>query len=131
MARQPPGVRGPGGPSPDRGGRRDQTPGEQGLPAGASHDSALHRASLPVMRAITRVPQWLLLVLTGVFLLFGLIQTGDLIWLGVVLLSIVTLFFAWLLALAWPAVPASGRVLRSLVVLALIGITILKAMGRL
>jgi hypothetical protein len=84
-----------------------------------------------MMKVLTRVPQWLLLVLTGVFLLLGLIQTGDLTWLGVVLLSIVTLFFAWLLALSWPAVGPSGRILRALVVLALIGITVLKGMGRL
>lgn len=83
------------------------------------------------MRTLTRFPRWLLLVLTGFLLFFGLIQTGDLIWLGVVLLSIVTLFFAWLLALSWPAVPPSGRVLRALVVIALAGITVLKAVGRL
>ena len=113
MAKRP-GVRGPQGPT-----------GPEG-PA----DSALHRISLPIMRALTRFPRWLLLVLTGLFLFLGLIQTGDLTWLGVVFLSIVTIFFAWLLALSWPAVPPSGRLLRGLVVIALIGITVLKAMGR-
>ena len=112
---QRPGVRGPQGPSGARGGS----------------DSALHRASLPVMRALTRFPRWLLLVLTGLFLFLGLIQTGDLTWLGVVFLSIVTVFFAWLLALSWPAVPPSGRILRMIVVVALAGITVLKALGRL
>lgn len=82
------------------------------------------------MGALTRFPRWLLLVLTGAFLFLGLIQTGDLAWLGVVFLSIVTIFFAWLLALSWPAVPPSGRILRLIVVVALVGITVLKAAGR-
>lgn len=82
------------------------------------------------MRALTRIPRWLLLVATGLMLFLGLIQTGDLTWLGVILLALVTVFFAWLAALSWPAVPPSGRILRSLVVVALAGITVLKAMGR-
>ena len=117
---QRPGVRGPGG--PQHGDRE---------PSRTPRDSALHRASLPVMRFLTRFPRWLLLVLTGLLLFLGLIQTGDLLWLGVVFLGLVTVFFAWLLALSWPAVPPSGRVLRLLVVVALVGITVLKAMGRL
>ncbi len=123
MAKRP-GVRGPQGPSGE--GR----PSGAGRPPNSGGDSALHRASLPVMRALTRFPRWLLLVLTGLFLFLGLIQTGDLTWLGVVFLSIVTIFFAWLLALSWPAIPPSGRLLRGVVVLALVGITVLKAIGR-
>ena len=126
MAKRP-GVRGPQGPQSGSGGGS----GDGRSPDAPRGDSALHRASLPVMRTLTRFPRWLLLVLTGFLLFFGLIQTGDLIWLGVLLLSIVTLFFAWLLALSWPAVPPSGRVLRALVVIALAGITVLKALGRL
>lgn len=125
MAKRP-GVRGPQGPSGSQGPSGGSQPSGGGTPT----DSALHRISLPIMRAITRFPRWLLLVLTGLLLFLGLIQTGDLTWLGVVFLSIVTVFFAWLLALSWPAVPPSGRLLRGLVVLALVGITILKAMGR-
>lgn len=119
MTRQPPGVRGPSGPTPDRGKRSDGS------------DSALHRASMPLMRAVTRFPRWLLLILTGLALFFGLIQSGPLTWLGVVLLGLVTIFFGWLLALSWPVIPASGRVLRGVVVAALAGITVLKALGRL
>ena len=129
MAKRP-GVRGPQGPVGPSGPGRSQGPAGTGGPRRSGGDSALHRASLPVMRALTRFPRWLLLVLTGLFLFLGLIQTGDLTWLGVVFLSIVTVFFAWLLALSWPAVPPSGRMLRLIVVTALIGITVLKAMGR-
>ena len=123
MAKRP-GVRGPQGPT---GAGR---PSDARRPQPSGRDSALHRASMPVMGALTRFPRWLLLVATGAFLFLGLIQTGDLAWLGVVFLSIVTIFFAWLLALSWPAVPPSGRVLRLIVVVALVGITVLKAMGR-
>ena len=47
------------------------------------------------------------------------------------ILGLLTLFFLWLLVLSWPAIPASGRLLRAIVVVALAGVTVLKAMGRL
>lgn len=119
-----PGIRGPQGPA---GSGRSPKPGRAQRFGG---DSPLHRASLPVMVFLTRFPRWLLLILTGLFLFLGLIQTGEWTWLGVVFLSIVTVFFAWLLALSWPAVPTAGRIMRLIVVVALIGITVLKAMGR-
>jgi hypothetical protein len=120
-----PGIRGPQGPA---GSGRTPKPGRAQR---SGSDSALHRASMPIMGMLTRFPRWLLLILTGLFLFLGLIQTGPWTWLGVVFLSIVTVFFAWLLALSWPAVPTAGRIIRLIVVVALIGITVLKAMGRL
>jgi len=67
----------------------------------------------------------------AVLFVFGMIQSGPLAWLGALILGLLTLFFLWLLVLSWPAIPASGRLLRGIVVIALAGVTVLKAMGRL
>jgi hypothetical protein len=67
----------------------------------------------------------------SVLLVLGMIQTGSLAWLGALILGLLTLFFLWLLVLSWPAIPPSGRMLRGIVVVALAGATVLKALGRL
>ena len=77
------------------------------------------------------MPKWLLVVALAVLFVFGMIQSGPLAWLGALILGLLTLFFLWLLVLSWPAIPASGRLLRAIVVVALAGVTVLKAMGRL
>ncbi|MGA1701147.1 MAG: DUF6703 family protein [Candidatus Nanopelagicales bacterium] len=124
-----PGVRGPRGPV------SSGSSGGSGQPAsrpGSSGDlTPLQRVSLPLLTRLTRLPKWFLVVLLSVLLVLGMIQTGSLAWLGALLLGILTLFFLWLLVLAWPAIPASGRLLRGIVVVALAGATVLKAMGRL
>lgn len=66
----------------------------------------------------------------AVLLFFGLIQTGGLAWLGALFLLIVAAFLGWLLALAWPVLPTSSRMTRLIVVAAVVGIAILKLMGR-
>jgi hypothetical protein len=124
-----PGVRGPRGPV------SSGSSGGSGQPAsrpGSSGDlTPLQRFSLPLLTRLTRLPKWFLVVLLSVLLVLGMIQTGSLAWLGALLLGILTLFFLWLLVLSWPAIPASGRLLRGIVVVALAGATVLKAMGRL
>ena len=117
-----PGVRGPRGP---------QGPTPKAAPARASSDlPALQRFSLPLLTRLSRMPKWLLVVALAVLFVFGMIQSGPLAWLGALLLGLLTLFFLWLLVLSWPAIPASGRLLRAIVVVALAGVTVLKAMGR-
>ena len=120
-----PGVRGPRGP---------QGSGQPSSPSPAprtSQDlSPLQRVSLPLLTRLSRVPKWAVVVGLAVLLVFGMIQTGSLAWLGALILGLLTLFFLWLLVLSWPAIPASGRLLRGVVVVALAGVTVLKAMGR-
>lgn len=117
-----PGVRGPRGP---------QGPTPKAAPARASSDlSPLQRLSLPLLTRLSRMPKWLLVVALSVVFVLGMIQSGPLAWLGALLLGLLTLFFLWLLVLSWPAIPASGRLLRAIVVVALAGVTVLKAMGR-
>ncbi len=122
-----PGVRGPRG--PERG-PSGPTP-RSSSPRPPAQLSAFQRASLPVLAFLTGLPRWLLVVVLGGLLFFGLLQTGPLAWLGALILGLLTLFFAWLLALSWPAISPSSRLLRAVIVLALASATVLKAVGRL
>lgn len=130
-----PGVRGPRGPQGSGQGSGSGSGSGPGKPAPRSGSSAeltaLQRLSLPLLTRLTRLPKWLIVVMLAVLLVLGMIQTGSLAWLGALLLGILTLFFLWLLVLSWPAIPASGRMLRAIVVVALAGATVLKATGRL
>jgi len=122
-----PGVRGPRGP---------QGAGPSSQPASTTARSpqeltAFQRMSLPLLTRLTRLPKWLIVVVLSVLLVLGMIQTGSLAWLGALILGLLTLFFLWLLVLSWPAIPPSGRMLRGIVVVALAGAAVLKAMGRL
>lgn len=122
MKDERPGVRGPRGPAPS-----GSTPNPR--PRTAGEPTALQRISLPLVTRLSRTPRWLIVIILAVLLVLGMVQTGSLAWLGALILGFLTIFFAWLLALSWPAVPASGRLLRLLVVVALGGLTVLKAMG--
>ena len=118
-----PGVRGPRGPQ----GEPARSP--QPAPAPAQM-SAFQRASLPLLMFLTRVPRWLTVVVLAALLVLGVIQTGPLAWLGALILTVIALFFAWLLALSWPRISPGGRALRAIVVLALLMAAAFKLMGR-
>lgn len=66
----------------------------------------------------------------ALLLFFGLIQTGNLAWLGGIFLLIVAAFLGWLLALAWPVLGGAAKFIRATVVAAVIGLAILKFGGR-
>ncbi len=123
MKDERPGVRGPRGPAPSGG---SPTP----PPKSSGSLTPLQRVSLPLITRLSRVPRWLVVIALAVLLVLGMIQTGSLAWLGALILGLLTVFFAWLLVLSWPAIPASGRLLRLIVVAALAGLTVLKAMGQ-
>jgi hypothetical protein len=76
------------------------------------------------------VPRWLVVIALALALFFGLIQSGSLSWLGGLLLLLVALFLGWLLALAWPVLGGGSKLLRVVVVTAVVGIAILKFAGR-
>lgn len=147
MAKQPPsgssrssrpGVRGPGGP-PDQvrgaGAPRAARPTPRPLAptAGGERSArrlAFERRSAPLLVAFTKVPRWLVVVGMALLLFAGLVMPASLGWLGCILLLIVAAFLGWLLALSWPVIGFAARWLRVLVVAALVGIAVLKAMGR-
>lgn len=123
---QRPGVRGPRGPAQPSGSGSPRT----SSPKPAGEMSTFQRLSLPALRRLSSLPKWVLVVALSVLLVLGIIQTGALAWLGALILGLLTLFFLWLLLLSWPALPPSGRLLRGIVVVALAGATVLKALGR-
>ena len=117
----PPGVRGPSQPPPS-------TPPRQS-PSGSTRRS-VERASIPLLTKLLALPRWLIVVLMAVCLFLGLIQTGSLSWLGGLLLLVVGGFLGWLLLLSWPALTPARRATRLVVVAAVIGIAVLKFLGR-
>ncbi|MEI7629842.1 MAG: DUF6703 family protein [Actinomycetes bacterium] len=121
------GVRGPSGPPP-----RGSTPAPKvkNSSGSSSGRSGLERKSFPILVMLHRVPRWLLVILTALALFLGLIQTGDLAWLGGILLLLVAFFLGWLLVLSWPVLGFASRLLRLLVVIAIVGISIYKFLGR-
>ncbi len=129
---QPSGVRGPGGPPPaqPRSGSRATSSARATSGQPSAQRSALERRSYPLLRVLQRVPKWLIVVLPAILLFFGLIQTGGLAWLGGVLLLLVAVFLGWLLLLSWPALSPGSRTVRIVTVAAVVGIALLKFLGR-
>ena len=123
----PPGVRGPGGPQPTTGGGRSPL---YGRPGASPRRVRFEEASYPLLRRLHSWPRWLIVVIPAVLLLVGLVLTGPLAWVGGIALLIVWAFIAWLTALSWPALTQGSRLFRLLVVLALLGVVVLKFLGR-
>ena len=133
----PSGVRGPGGPpppsprptpksSPSKAAtRKPAKPGDR-----SASRASLERRSFPMLLTLQRAPKWLVVVVMASCLFLGLIQSGGLCWLGGILLVVVAVFLGWLLALSWPLLTFGSRVLRVVVVAAVLGIAVLKFMGR-
>lgn len=114
--KQRPGVRGPGGPS------NDPKPKN-------STRSELERRSFPLVAFFTRVPKWLLIVTMA-----GLLFAGFVIpipWIGALLLLLVVAFLVWLVALSWPVLNTSSKLLRVIVIVALLGIVYFRLIGKL
>ncbi|MDA2987786.1 MAG: hypothetical protein O2815_01780 [Actinomycetota bacterium] len=117
----PPGVKGP---APQPNNQRPSNP-----PAGTPRGN-LERASIPFLSRLLAMPRWLLVVLIASCLLLGLALTGPLAPVGALFLLIVGTFLGWLLMLAWPVLPVGRRMIRLVVVFALVGLAVLKALGR-
>lgn len=130
-----PGVRGPGGPPPPptsgakQSGRGTPSP-RQGADQGSEFQQTLARRSRPALLWLSRLPRWIVVVTPAVLLFLGLIQTGRWAWLGGVLLLVVAALLGWLTALSWPRITTGQRLARTVIVAALVGVAILKFMGR-
>ena len=71
-----------------------------------------------------------MVVAPGIFLFGGLVLTGPWAALGALLLLLVGAFLGWLLALAWPRLSGASRMLRLIIIVAIIGLAFFKATGR-
>ena len=96
-------------------------------PAPEGIKDSLERASSSLLVRLARAPRWLVGLVTAVVLLGGLVAPVP--W-GPLLLGLVTLFLTWLLLLAWPALDAGGRAVRTVVVALTLAATIGRAFGR-
>lgn len=85
-------------------------------------------ASRPLLQRMQALPNFIVPVLLGVMLFFGL--TLDAAWAGGLLL-VIALFLSWLTAISWPAISPGSRILRVVVDLGILGLGVLKLMGRL
>lgn len=118
-------------PAPPAARTRAPRPNEARRPAAAGpaprgFRGGLERASLPLITFLHGAPRWLVGAVPGVLLLAGLLVPVP--W-GPVLLGIVTLFILWLLALSWPRLETSARLMRTGVVLLLAAAVVARAAG--
>ena len=78
----------------------------------------LEKASAPYLARIHALPRWVLPVLMTIILLIGLLANPNEspgLWIGFFALLSIGLFLVWLLALSWPLLTRSSKVLRVLV----------------
>jgi hypothetical protein len=126
------GVRGPRGPQqtpPAKGGGRTPAKPGSGRAPAPGRRARFEELSLPIIRTLAGLPRWLVVVTPAVLLVLGLVLSGPLAWLGAIFLIVILVFITWLTALSWPAITPGSRILRSIVVLALAGVTVLKLFG--
>jgi hypothetical protein len=74
------------------------------------------------------LPTFLVPMLLAVFLFLGLVIRQP--WAGLFLI-VISVFLTWLTALSWPAISATSRLMRVVVDLAVLGLGVLKLLGRL
>lgn len=132
----PRGVRGPQGParpatSPtNRASTQRPQQRRANIPT-SPNDSLLVRFSRRPLTWLHGAPRWLIVVVMAVALVAGLILTGPFTVLGGALLLLVALLLTWLLALAWPVLNSTSRIIRLFAVVSLTGVGILKILGML
>lgn len=90
--------------------------------------SALHRWSAPVLLRMHGWPRWLFPIFTALLLVGGLVIPSAAV--SAVLLSLLALVLLWLIALSWPILKPAPRIMRLLVLGALVLATVQRAQGR-
>lgn len=90
--------------------------------------SALHRYSAPILVRLHGLPRWLFPIVTAALLVGGLLVTIPAV--AVVLLSLLALILLWLVALSWPILSPIARLMRLLVLGALVMVIVGRAQGR-
>lgn len=88
--------------------------------------NAFERLSLPATRFLAGLPPFV-----PVLVVFALVLLGGLIgpW-GVIPLALVVLFLAWMLALSWPRLRPSERLMRFAVIALVVALTLVRLFPR-
>lgn len=88
--------------------------------------NAFERASLPLTRFLARQPP-----IVPVLVVFALVVLGGFLgpW-GAIPLGIVVLFLVWMLALSWPRLRPSERLMRLAVIALVLALTVVKVVPR-
>jgi len=97
-------------------------------PPKASLRGRFEDASMPALMWMRSLPSFLIPVVLASVLFLGLTLRAT--WSGY-LLFLVAAFLIWMTALSWPAISNGSRFLRVVVNLAVLGLGVLKLMGRL
>ena len=84
-------------------------------------------ASRGPLVALNRVPKALIVIGLAAFLVGGLLLPSPWGWLALIVLGV---FLGWLLALSWPVIPGTSRLLRLLTVGLVFGAAYMRASGR-
>ncbi|MBU6279197.1 MAG: hypothetical protein KGN78_08110 [Actinomycetales bacterium] len=132
----PRGVRGPQGPArpattPSRRSSAGRPQRQRPQIPASPNDSLLVRYSRRPLTWLHSAPRWLIVIVMALALVAGLILSGPFTVLGGALLILVALLLLWLLALAWPVLNATSRVIRVFAVASLTGVGVLKILGML
>lgn len=90
--------------------------------------SALQRYSAPLLLRMHGLPRWLFPVFTALLLVGGLLVPNAIA--ATVLLSLLGLILLWLVALSWPILRPIARLMRVLVLGALVMVIVGRAQGR-
>jgi hypothetical protein len=85
----------------------------------------LEQNSAAALLWLHQLPRWLLPVLAVALLVAGLAITG---WGGAIALCGLAVVLGWLALLSWPSLPAQGRLLRLVVVAAVLVIAVIRAL---
>jgi hypothetical protein len=111
---------------PARPSHRNPAKGAAPAPARTGWRAGLERRSVGPLMVLNSLPGWLVPVALGVLLVAGLALPFA--WSGLLLL-VPIVFLGWLLLLSWPVITPSGRLLRLLAVLVLIGAMVFRVQG--
>lgn len=92
------------------------------------NSSALQRYSTPILLRLHGWPRWTFPIFTALLLVGGLLVPNPV--LAAVLLTLLTLILAWLVALSWPVISPLARLIRLLVLGALVMVVVGRARGQ-
>jgi len=94
-------------------------------PDAAPARETLERKSATYLLWLHQLPLWVFPVLTACLLIAGFALRG---WAGAAVLFVLAATLGWLAALSWPRLPAQGRVLRALIIAAVLAVAVVRGL---